>query len=77
MATETAMNSSEKLPIPSWGIWLIAFAHPIIGGAIMYYAWRRTNPVAAKYANRASFVAFGFWVVVGIVFSRVVLSAHR
>ncbi len=46
-------------------IGLSACLAPVIGGAILYYSLRSTQPQAANYANRVSWIAFVVWAVVG------------
>lgn len=54
---------TEAFPLSRTAIWMLCvFATPVVG-AILYYAWRRSHPVAAHYANTASFVVFGGWVL--------------
>jgi uncharacterized RDD family membrane protein YckC len=51
-----------EFPLSKGAIWLLNLLLTPIAGAIMYYAWRRDNPEAAKYANRASMIAAVVWL---------------
>lgn len=65
--TDAPMTADEKLPLAPWAIWLLCFLFPVIAGAAFYYAWKGTNPKAANYANRASWISAGVWVAVALV----------
>ncbi|HLD61824.1 MAG TPA: hypothetical protein VI998_02505 [Patescibacteria group bacterium] len=49
-------------------IWVICFLNPILGGAILYYGWRKKLPLKAKQANTISFAAFGLLLLIGIIY---------
>lgn len=60
-------SPAEAFPLSRTVIWMLCvFATPIVG-AILYYAWRRSYPVAARYANTASFIVFGGLVLLWLV----------
>jgi hypothetical protein len=51
-------------------IWALCLALTPLCGAILYYAWRGSNPQAATYANRISWVSWLIWVGAYILFKR-------
>ena len=60
-------SSASVFPLPRVVIWLLCVAFPILGGGILYYSWRARYPAAARYANRASWVVFSVYLVLGVV----------
>ena len=47
--------------------WVFCLFNPILGGAILYYGWRKKLPAKAKAANRISWIAFLIVLVVAIL----------
>lgn len=49
-------------PIPKWAIWVMCLVLTPLCGAIMYYAWKKTNLPAANLANRISWISWFIWI---------------
>jgi len=47
-------------------IWLMCLVLTPLCGAVLYYVWRKNNLAAAQYANRASWLSWMLWIVVGV-----------
>lgn len=56
-------------------VWALCIVLTPLCGAVLYYAWRRRHPAAARHANRASWVSFVLWLGVGLFNSGVFGSA--
>jgi hypothetical protein len=41
-----------------YNIWCICLLSPMLGGAILYYGWKKNMPIKAKDANKISILAF-------------------
>lgn len=41
--------------------WLACLVIPVWSGAVLYYFWRKKDPLKAKQANEISFIAFCIW----------------
>lgn len=39
-------------------IWLICILSPVLGGAIIYWGWKKRIPMKARAANKISVLAF-------------------
>jgi len=60
--TDTVNGALPVFPLSRPVIWLLNILTTPIAGAVLYYAWRRRYPRAARYANVASIVSFLLWV---------------
>jgi hypothetical protein len=56
-----ATVSEPTFPLPRGAIWGICAVVPL-AGSVLYYAWKRTHPAAARYANRTSWICWGMWI---------------
>jgi len=57
-----SLTGNEKLLI-----WIICIVNPILGGAILYYGWKKKLPTKAKQANHISLWAFLIVIIVGFI----------
>ena len=64
-------------PLPKAVIAIICIACPVIGGSVLYYAYKQSCPPAARFANRLSWIAFGVWLVLGVVQHEVKVGAQK
>jgi hypothetical protein len=51
-------TDEDDFPIDKLFIVAICCVLPVLGGSLLYYAWRKDHPVAARFANRTSWVVF-------------------
>lgn len=69
--------ASTAWPLPKPVIAIICIACPVIGGSVLYYAYKRSCPPAARFANRLSWLAFGLWIAIGFVQYEVKAGAQK
>ena len=62
-----AAVAPAAFPLPRAVIALLCLAFPVLGGTVMYYAWKDRHPQAARYANRLSWLLFGPLLLVAVV----------
>jgi hypothetical protein len=58
---------APEFPLPRGVIAILCLFFPIVGGAALYYAWRKSHPEAARYANRLSWLIMGPVLLVAVV----------
>lgn len=67
--SETPLSKSEIALT-----WLFCIFNPILGGAILYYGWRKRLPAKAKAANKISWMAFLIIIIYALVIAKLNLS---
>jgi hypothetical protein len=65
---EPAPSFAREAPLSRGTIWVLCLVATPLVGAILYYAWRKKYPVAARYANRVSWLTWLLWLAVSVVF---------
>jgi len=60
---------SDVFPLSKTVIWVLNLLATPITGAILYYAWRRDHPRAARYANQVSLISFVLWITAVVAFA--------
>jgi hypothetical protein len=62
MLTSRPPQPTQPYPLPTWTIWVLCLAMTPFCGAVLYHAWKKDHPEAARYANRVSWVSCLVWL---------------
>lgn len=63
------LQGNEKIMV-----WIANLINPVIAGFLFYYLWKGKYPNKAKQANKVSFIVFGIYAVLYVVYELVYSS---